>query len=429
MGLSLLLVGCYESHVRPLRDAGPDAPVAWSPFDTPPLGDEPTCRASCERAVSLHRFVGESTELALPQLIVRDGTALVLFSFGGDLRRYLLYRVDVAEGRLVGRSEIPIFPPPESNLLMGALLGGSLDALTLTWTETQASSRLDWHATVRQQVLDRSGRPAAPVRELGRLSRRLRTRPARVSVLGREAAEAIAIFEGGTVGITPIDGASLGEESVVARLEDTRRGFGPIDGAALGGGGWALAIGGTEERLDPRDALLVVRRPDGSVTLELLPGEPGDPPTHVVASGDGFGVARLVSNPRVFDPRVLVQRRDVEGRVVDATAVGPASRFLPTAVTAFDHDGLPAAAWVERDRTLRVLPPPGSGEVGAWSECDGVATSPVLPSDTRLPSRTGDAEVVVTSMGDGSGAMLVLARNRGTYELFLVPGCRLDRVE
>lgn len=425
--LTALFSGCYLSHDRPARDGGLDAPTSDAPIDAPPRIDAPpTCRASCEPAVSLIRFDGEPTVLGNPQLIVREGTALVLFTFGGDLRRYVLFRVDAEDGRLRGRSEIPIFPPPESTVLMGAHLSGPLEALTLTWAESPARWVLDWHAVVREQALDRSGRPASAVRDLGMLRRRRGDDGRRVSVLGRDRVESVVFYEGETVALTPIDEDGVGEEREIAHVAGAPRGFGAVDGVALAGGGWAVAFGGSQPRLEPREAFIVFQQLDGSVVTEPLPGELDDPPADLVASGDGFGLARLISDSRVLDPRVLVQARDADGRVLDAIEVRPAGRFAPVALAAFDVDGAPGAAWIERDRTLRILPPPNTGDVGAWSECDGIATSSVLPSEVSLPGTSG-SELALAAIGDGSGDLLVLVESGGRYELFRVPGCRLDR--
>ncbi len=425
------VAGCYRSHALPI------------PIDAPPPMDAPTCQASCAAPTLLARIEREPDDafFVSPTITVRDGVALVLVGFqtsGAPGRRYRLIRISVEDGALLGSADIPIEEPPDFLGLMGSHLSGPLDALVLTWVEAPNFRRgLSWRAALRQQQLDAVGAPLPTVNELGLLPQR----HARVDsgepfarALGRERAEVVVAIEGPDVGVTRVDpSGAIGPLSVLARIEDAPPGNAPVD-AVLLGDRIAVAVGGFVEGREARAPYLVVEHGSGEVEIERLPGERFDPPTELVSSGEGFGLFRITSNPRdVADTRIVAQARDAEGVILDALEVRPAFGLTPLGVATIDLEGTPALVWLERDGTLRVLPPAGSGAVATWSTCDGVATTPVL-TVTTLIGADAAGPVAAAGVNDGSGDIVVLlatasidaGRERQAFELYRVSGCRLD---
>lgn len=433
---SCVLLGCYRSHALPVPI---DAPP---PMDTPP-----TCRAACDPPTLLARIERESDDVFFmsPEVTVRDGTVLVLVGFqtsGLPGRRYRLVRVAADDGAILGSADIPIEAPPMFVGLLGSHLSGPLDALVLTWVEApNFRTGIAWRGAARQQELDPFGAPLPTVNELGTLPQRhLRVdfgEPS-VTVLGRERVEMVVAIEGEDVGVTRIDpSGAIGAVSVLARIEGAPPGIAPVDAALLGGsspGRLAVAGGGYAGR-EARHAFLAIEHTSGEVEIELLPGERFDPPTRLVASGEGFGLFRTISNPRdVADTRILAQARDGEGVVVDTLEVRPAFGLTPIGTAALDLEGRPALVWLERDGTVRVLPPAGSGAVPAWSSCEGVATTPVLTITSPISTGYLATPVAATGVNDGSGDVVIMistisfdaGRERQALELYRVSGCQLD---
>lgn len=412
----LAVTGCYRSHARP------------EPVDAPPPRDAPpTCVARCEPPVVIARVLGDGS-LGRASIAVRDGAVFMTSQAQRDSEYFTtLIRFDPHGAGVLSRVDIPREPPPEARYLVKSFLTGSAGTPELWWLATEISFRRGpWRAFVRRQSLSEAGTPLGEPAELGMVEgyfEPVDRGGVAIPVVGRAAAEGIVWRYGTDVFWADIDGTVIREPRVFARVEGAPPGYADVDAVVLADGRGAVT---SHDAREGGDAVLAFEQRSGAVTIEVLPGERFDPSASIVASGEGLGLVRVVSNPRdVADTRLMAQVRDGDGEVIDRLEVRPAFGLTPPAATVFDHEGAPAFAWVEADGTLRVVPSSGHGDVARWSECEGVTTTPIRELDLAT------VPLVAADAGDGSGDVFLLVwtsdpSGLGAFELLRVPGCRLD---
>lgn len=425
-GLWVFVGGCYLSHAAPIPvDAG-------VPVDAPP-----TCTARCEPPTTIVRLDGTELSLGfLREAVVRDGVLFVLFRGPfADLVTYAVVQIDLRTGSVLAASRVADMT---TQALTVADLGVTPDALVVTALTTDTFARFAVDPRVSRASFDRGGALTGP-EVVGALpfSYAPCTCALRGSVFGRDASEALVVLEHGDLWLTRLDLATgaPGETERFAAFPDAPPRPGAVQGIMLDDGRVVAVGGGSGAGLEPREAFVAVEAVTGEVLVSPLPGERFDPPPHLVATGDRFGLARYVSNPRdAADGRLIAEVRDGAGGIVDGLEVRSRYGLPPAAYAAYRGRGGPGVVWVETDATLRVLPEAGSGTATSWSECDGVTVSPSHTSDLPLsvPAAWSDGSPTVVALdpGDGSGDVVVILHvedpSFARFDVLRIPGCRLD---